>query len=90
MIQSLTWPYAQVGRDLIGIAKTRSGKTIAFLLLDLVHFTSLMTEHDALVMLPTRELAKQVETVVKEFAPRGFNYTWCGKRSQSKFFKTWL
>ena len=82
MIQSLTWPYAQVGRDLIGIAKTGSGKTLAFLLPALVHVTSLMTVHDrngckpiALVMLPTRELAQQVETVVKEFAPRGFKYT---------------
>jgi len=82
MIQSLTWPYAQGGRDLIGIAKTGSGKTLAFLLPALVHVTSLMTKHDrngckpiALVMLPTRELAQQVESVVKDFAPRGFRYT---------------
>jgi len=82
MIQSLTWPYAQAGRDLIGIAKTGSGKTLAFLLPALVHITSLVQVHDrqgckpiALVMLPTRELAQQVESEVTKFAPRGFRYT---------------
>ena len=82
MIQSLTWPYAQAGRDLIGIAKTGSGKTLAFLFPALVHVTSLMKVHDrsgckpiALVMLPTRELAQQVETEVTKFAPKGFRYT---------------
>lgn len=36
-IQSQGWPMAMKGRDLIGIAETGSGKTIAYLLPAIVH-----------------------------------------------------
>jgi superfamily II DNA/RNA helicase len=64
-IQSRTLPDALAGRDILGRAQTGSGKTLAFglpLLTRLAaegrHRTSLRPR--ALVLVPTRELAKQV------------------------------
>jgi len=39
-IQSQGWPMALKGRDLIGIAETGSGKTMAYLLPALVHVSA--------------------------------------------------
>uniref|UniRef100_A0A915EF03 RNA helicase n=1 Tax=Ditylenchus dipsaci TaxID=166011 RepID=A0A915EF03_9BILA len=70
-IQSISWPVALSGRDIISIAKTGSGKTLGFILPAIVHI--LMQEPQqgtgpvVLVMLPTRELAQQVEEVAKEY-----------------------
>jgi len=36
-IQSMGWPVALSGRDMIGIAETGSGKTLSFLLPAIVH-----------------------------------------------------
>lgn len=36
-IQSMAWPVALSGRDLIGIAETGSGKTLSFILPAIVH-----------------------------------------------------
>jgi ATP-dependent RNA helicase RhlE len=47
------------GRDLLGIAKTGSGKTAAFLLPILQQ--QIAGKHQALVLAPTRELAVQIE-----------------------------
>lgn len=47
------------GRDLLGIAKTGSGKTAAFLLPILQK--QIQGKHQALVLAPTRELALQIE-----------------------------
>lgn len=71
-IQSICWPYAQSGNDLIGIAKTGSGKTLGFLLPALVHVEMLIGQSNrydpiAVIMLPTRELAQQVSEVVQSF-----------------------
>lgn len=71
-IQSICWPYAQSGNDLIGIAKTGSGKTLGFLLPALVHVEMLIGQSNrydpiAVMMLPTRELAQQVSEVVQNF-----------------------
>merc|ERR1712176_198327 len=72
-IQAISWPNVLSGRDLIGIAKTGSGKTLAFLLPALVHVQAqkkLVNNGSpiAVVILPTRELAQQVESVIKDFA----------------------
>lgn len=47
------------GRDLLGIAKTGSGKTAAFLLPILER--QIQGKHQALILAPTRELAVQIE-----------------------------
>ncbi|GAA35819.2 probable ATP-dependent RNA helicase DDX17 [Clonorchis sinensis] len=71
-IQAQGWPVALSGRDLVGIAQTGSGKTASFLLPGLVHAKAQpsLRRGDGpivLVLVPTRELAQQVEKVVEEF-----------------------
>jgi superfamily II DNA/RNA helicase len=73
-IQMLTIPDALAGRDVCGKAKTGSGKTLAFGLpiiqqLERAHARKPL----ALVLVPTRELAQQVTTVLDPLADvRGF------------------
>ena len=65
-IQSATIPPLLAGRDVIGQAWTGSGKTLAFGL-PLVERVSDDAKHlQAMVLVPTRELAQQVEGVLKE------------------------
>lgn len=71
-IQSQAIPAALGGRDLIGIAKTGSGKTAAFLWPMLVH---VMDQRElgpgdgpiALILAPTRELSLQIYSEAKKF-----------------------
>ncbi|KAH0792183.1 DEAD/DEAH box helicase family protein [Histomonas meleagridis] len=72
-IQSISMPVAFAGRDLIGIAKTGSGKTGAFIIPAMVHIKRQppMQRGDgpiALVLSPTRELAQQISEVASSFA----------------------
>jgi superfamily II DNA/RNA helicase len=55
------------GRDLIGLANTGTGKTAAFLLPLLQRMIEKKT-HRALIMVPTRELAVQIEEEFRMFA----------------------
>jgi len=71
-IQSVSWPVALSGRDIISIAKTGSGKTLGFLLPAIMHTLSQPRRQfgegpSVLVMLPTRELAQQVQEVAQEY-----------------------
>lgn len=71
-IQSQTVTAALLGHDIIGIAKTGSGKTGAFLWPVIAHLSHLPppTERGsplALVVAPTRELAKQIYDVCKQW-----------------------
>ncbi|KAJ3012634.1 UNVERIFIED_CONTAM: pre-mRNA processing RNA-helicase, partial [Siphonaria sp. JEL0065] len=71
-IQSQAIPAIMSGRDVIGIAKTGSGKTIAFLLPMFRHIKDqdpLKTGDGpiALIMTPTRELAVQIHREAKLF-----------------------
>lgn len=71
-IQSVSIPVALKGHDLIGIAKTGSGKTAAFLIPAMVHIglQGPMYRGDGpivLVLSPTRELAQQIAEVAKGF-----------------------
>lgn len=71
-IQSQGWVMAMSGRDMIGIAQTGSGKTLAFLLPAIVHINAqpLLRPGDgpiALVVAPTRELAKQIKVECDKF-----------------------
>lgn len=77
-IQCQAWPVLLKGEDLIGIAQTGTGKTLAFLLPAMIH-----TEYqplprgpqrggpNVLVMAPTRELALQIEKEVGKYNFRG-------------------
>jgi len=72
-IQSIGWPTALSGRDMVGIAQTGSGKTLAYLMPGLVHIASQppLRPGDgpvALVMAPTRELAMQIQVEADKFA----------------------
>ncbi len=65
-IQSQAWPMALLGRDLVAIAETGSGKTIGFALPAIVHINAqpLLAPGDgpiALFLAPTRELAVQIQ-----------------------------
>uniref|UniRef100_A0A8C6T008 Probable ATP-dependent RNA helicase DDX46 n=1 Tax=Neogobius melanostomus TaxID=47308 RepID=A0A8C6T008_9GOBI len=72
-IQAQAIPAIMSGRDLIGIAKTGSGKTIAFLLPMFRHIMDQrpMEESEgpiAVIMTPTRELALQITKECKKFS----------------------
>jgi len=65
-IQSIGWPVALSGFDMIGLAQTGSGKTLAYLLPSLVHIAAQppLRHGDGpivLVLAPTRELAVQIQ-----------------------------
>ncbi|CAG7785746.1 unnamed protein product [Allacma fusca] len=71
-IQSVVWPIALSGRDMVGIAQTGSGKTLAYMLPALVHIGHQppIQRGDgpiALILAPTRELAQQIQQVAKDF-----------------------
>ncbi len=59
-VQAKAIPYALEGRDLIVQSRTGSGKTGAFLLPLLTQLDPQAREAQALVLAPTRELAKQI------------------------------
>ena len=61
-IQALTLPVALTGQDIIGQAKTGTGKTLGFglPLLNTLDLSGTQKEPQALVIVPTRELAVQV------------------------------
>ncbi|XP_047500609.1 ATP-dependent RNA helicase DDX42-like isoform X1 [Penaeus chinensis] len=71
-IQSQAVPIALSGRDAIGIAKTGSGKTAAFIWPMLVHIMDQkeLAPDDGpigLILAPTRELAQQIYTEARRF-----------------------
>ncbi len=59
-VQSLAMPYLFAGRDTMVQARTGSGKTGAFILPMLELLNPLQANTQALVLVPTRELAQQV------------------------------
>ncbi|OPJ88185.1 probable ATP-dependent RNA helicase DDX46 [Patagioenas fasciata] len=72
-IQAQAIPAIMNGRDLIGIAKTGSGKTIAFLLPMFRHIMDQRALEEgegpiAVIMTPTRELALQITKECKKFS----------------------
>ena len=64
-IQHQAIPAGLNGKDVIGIAQTGTGKTLAFGL-PLVQRLRGMDEGGALILLPTRELAQQVDEVMQK------------------------
>lgn len=76
-IQAQAWPILLKGEDLIGIAQTGTGKTLAFLLPAMIHIEYQSTPRserggpNVLIMAPTRELALQIEKEVNKYQFRG-------------------
>ncbi|XP_010564127.1 PREDICTED: probable ATP-dependent RNA helicase DDX43 [Haliaeetus leucocephalus] len=76
-IQSQAWPIILQGIDLIGIAQTGTGKTLAYLMPGFIHLTSQPISKDQrggpgmLVLAPTRELALQVEAECLKYTYKG-------------------
>jgi ATP-dependent RNA helicase DeaD len=69
-IQSATIPVLLSGQDLIGQAQTGTGKTAAFALPLLSMLAVERREPQALVLVPTRELAIQVAEAFQKYAAR--------------------
>jgi ATP-dependent RNA helicase RhlE len=67
-IQLRAIPLILSGRDVIGSAQTGTGKTAAFALPILSRLGRHQAEPRALILEPTRELAAQVETAIRDFA----------------------
>ncbi|KAI1726293.1 DEAD/DEAH box helicase domain-containing protein [Ditylenchus destructor] len=72
-IQSICWPVALSGRDMISIARTGSGKTLGYLLSGIAHTLHQPAKQypeegpTVIILLPTRELAQQVEDVARDY-----------------------
>jgi ATP-dependent RNA helicase RhlE len=66
-IQDQAIPYILAGRDIVGIANTGTGKTGAFLI-PLLHKVVKDRSKRVLIIVPTRELALQIDEEFKEFS----------------------
>jgi superfamily II DNA/RNA helicase len=66
-IQDGAIPRILEGRDVVGIANTGTGKTAAFLL-PLIHKTFKHKTEKVLIIVPTRELALQIEEELRNFS----------------------
>jgi ATP-dependent RNA helicase DeaD len=69
-IQAATIPVMLAGQDIVGQAQTGTGKTAAFALPLLSMLDVARREPQALVMVPTRELAIQVSEAFQKYAGR--------------------
>ena len=68
-VQAQAIPIARDGRDLVGIAQTGTGKTLAFVLPALARLAIGKTPGTGmLVLTPTRELAQQIHSVLEPLA----------------------
>jgi len=76
-IQAQAWPYLLSGKDVIGIAQTGTGKTLAFLMPAFIHIDEQTVPRNergganVLVLCPTRELALQIEGEVQKYEYKG-------------------
>ena len=70
-VQEMAIPHALEGKDVLATAQTGTGKTLAFLL---PMMEKLIAKHvpgvRALILVPTRELAMQVQAQYDSSAPR--------------------
>ena len=67
-IQELAIPWLNEGRDVVGQAQTGSGKTLAFGIPLVENCTRSIQGVQGLVLVPTRELAIQVASVLEDVA----------------------
>ncbi|KAN0022176.1 hypothetical protein ACTFIU_004347 [Dictyostelium citrinum] len=71
-VQSLGWPIALSGNDMLGISKTGSGKTLSFILPAIEHILAQPRQAfypgpSVLVVAPTRELATQIKQEAEQY-----------------------
>ncbi|MDD3170299.1 MAG: DEAD/DEAH box helicase [Candidatus Paceibacterota bacterium] len=66
-IQDKIIPLVLEGKDVVGMANTGTGKTAAFLI-PLINKSLLSRENKTIIIVPTRELALQIEKEFREFA----------------------
>ncbi|HAG52250.1 MAG TPA: ATP-dependent RNA helicase [Alphaproteobacteria bacterium] len=88
-IQAQSIPHALTGEDVIASAQTGTGKTLAFVLPMLAKMMT-TTEQKAIILMPTRELAIQVATVVNQLIGKNIQLssaTLIGGDSMSKQLK---
>ena len=82
VIQAVTWPAAMAKRDVIGVAKTGSGKTLGFLVPGFLNVLSRQVNPQMgpsiLCLAPTRELAMQIDVRLPH--PPPFRPTACPAR----------
>ncbi|XP_034041355.1 probable ATP-dependent RNA helicase DDX43 [Thalassophryne amazonica] len=77
-IQSQAWPVLVSGEDLIAIAQTGTGKTLAYLLPGFIHMDGQPVPRaerggpGMLVLTPTRELALQIEAECNKYRYKGY------------------
>lgn len=81
-IQAQGWPIALSGSNMVGIAKTGSGKTLGYILPAIVHINNQpsLARGDgpiALVLAPTRELAQQIQQVANDFGSASYVRNTC-------------
>lgn len=96
-IQDKIIPHVLHGQDVVGIANTGTGKTAAFLI-PLIQKVILNPKEEILVVVPTRELAIQIETELKSFTTGMKIYSVCcvggapiGRQiSQLKFWNNFI
>src|SRR5258708_8183786 len=93
-IQLRAIPLILAGQDVIGSAQTGTGKTAAFALPILSKLGQHTGHSRVLVLEPTRELAAQVETAIRDFA-RFTNlnvseiFGWVGHSPQNQDVQEW-
>lgn len=74
-IQAQGLPIVLSGRNLVGIAKTGSGKTLTYVIPALIHLKQQQQVRAgdgpiAVILAPTRELAQQIQAVANDFGLR--------------------
>ncbi len=75
-IQDKIIPHVLRGEDVVGIANTGTGKTAAFLI-PLINKVLLNPKEEILIVVPTRELAQQIESELKTFTQGMKIYSVC-------------
>jgi ATP-dependent RNA helicase DDX5/DBP2 len=68
-IQSQGWPIVLLDRDMVGVAQTGSGKTLCYVLPAFVRIAreGVQRGPKCVVLAPTRELAQQIQSVVRRY-----------------------
>uniref|UniRef100_A0AAG5CR31 RNA helicase n=1 Tax=Anopheles atroparvus TaxID=41427 RepID=A0AAG5CR31_ANOAO len=81
-IQAQGWPIALSGLNMVGVAKTGSGKTLGYMLPAIVHINHQKPDPAVrgplvLVLAPTRELAQQIQQVATDFGSSSYIRNTC-------------